>query len=112
MLNSSDAKKISEALKSARQNHNIRLMSFSVSYNPSLGSIGAESILTSLPKDVEMLGMVGCDLDDNTGEHLIEYTQKSKNLSMVCVEGNNFSQRIKDKIHSLRQQKTGCTILI
>jgi hypothetical protein len=112
MLNGSDAKKMSEALKWFHQSYKLRLMSFSISYNPSIGQIGAVSILTSLPKDIEVLGMVACNLSDDTGQHLIEYMQKAKNLSMVCVEENNFSKNMKDKILNLRQQKTGCTIIV
>jgi len=112
MLDSLDAKKISEALKSVYQNHNIRLTSFSVSYNPTLGQDGAKSILSSLPKNIGELGMVGCNLSDVTGSYFIEFIRKSKNLNMICIEENNFSQKMKDKILNLRQQKTGCTIIV
>jgi hypothetical protein len=112
MLDSLDAKKISEALKSVHQNHNIRLTSFSVSYNPTLGQDGAKSILSSLPKNIGELGMVGCNLSDVTGSYIIEFIRKSKKLNMICIEENNFSQKMKDKILNLRQQKTGCTIIV
>ena len=110
-LNPSDAKKICEALKRVHQNHNILLKSFSVSYNPAIGSDGATAILSSLPKDIQELGMVGCGLGDDIGERLVEYIQQGKNLVMVCVEENFFSQKLKDAILDLKQQKTNCTII-
>jgi hypothetical protein len=112
MLSTSDAKKIADALKSIHQNQNIQLKSFSVSYNPTLGLSGAASILSSLPLDVEELGMVGCDLGDETGKHLVDYIRRAKNLVMVCVEKNNFSQKLKDEILDLRRQKNNCTIIV
>jgi hypothetical protein len=83
-----------------------------VSYNPTLGQDGAQSILSSLPKNIGELGMVGCNLSDVTGSYFIELIQKSKNLNMICIEENNFSQKMKDKILNLSQQKTGCTIIV
>ena len=59
-----------------------------MSYNSSFVSIGAEVTLTSFPKDIEVFGIVGFDLSDDTDQHqhLITYMQKAKNLSMVCRE--------------------------
>jgi hypothetical protein len=66
-----------------------------VSYNPAIGSDGATAILSSLPKDIQELGMVGCGLGDDIGERLVEYIQQGKNLVMVCVEENFFHKNLK-----------------
>jgi len=112
MLNPSDAKKIGEALRSVHQNHDILLKSFSVSYNPTIGSSGAMAILSSLKKNIEELEMVGCNLGDETGKHLVEYILQSENLATVCVEENNFSQKLKDEILDLKQQTPDCKIIV
>ena len=85
------------------QNHNIRLKSFSVSYNPRISSAGAAAILIALPKHIEELGMVGSDLDDRTGSHLIKFIKQSKYLKMVYVEENNFSQKMRARIKDLKK---------
>jgi hypothetical protein len=112
MLSEPDAKIIGGSLKLLHQNHNIRLKSLSVSYNPKIGSEGAAAILIALPKHIEELGMVGCDLDDRTGSHLIRFIKQSKYLKMVCVEENNFSQKMRAKIKNLRKQQSKCTIIV
>ena len=77
-----------------------------------IGVAGAAAILIALPKHIEELGMVGCDLDDRTGSHLIKFIKQSKYLKMVCVEENNFSQKMRAKIKNLRKQQSKCTIIV
>ena len=73
-----------------------------MSYNTAIGSDGAKKILSSLPKHIQGLGVVGRGLGDDVGERIVEYIQQAENLIMVCVEGNNFSQSIKNTIINLK----------
>ena len=83
-----------------------------MSYNPTLGQDDAKSILSSLSENIGELGMLGCNLSDITGPYFIEFIRTPENLNMICIEENNFSQKKKDKILNLNQQKTGYTIIV
>ena len=51
----------------------------------------AQALLSSLPKNVNEFGMVGCQLGDDVSESLIRFIASSINLKMICVEDNLFS---------------------
>jgi hypothetical protein len=106
MLDSLDAKKISEALKSVHQNHNIRLTSFSVSYNTNLGHEGVLMLIKNLPKTITELGLVQSGISDKSAEALINWTTNAKQLRWLCVEKNTFSDTIKDRFRKLGQERS------
>ena len=112
MLSEIDAKIISGSIQLLQKNRNIRLKSVSVSHNPKIGAGGAIAILGALPKHIEELGMVGCNLDDSIGSHIIKFINQSKSLKLVCVEDNNFSQKMRLTIGDLKKRKAKCTIVV
>ena len=112
MLSESDAKIISGSIQLLHKNHDIRLKSFSLSYNPNIGAEGATAILSSLPEHIEELGLVGCNLDDRIGSHIIKFIKQSKYLKLVCIEDNNFSREMRLTIADLKSQNEDCTIIV
>lgn len=77
-----------------------RLRSFSMSYNP-LGSAGAITMAQMLPCSVQELGMVGCDIGEEGGEAILEWTKQASSLRMLCIEQNHFSNALKAEFRNV-----------
>ena len=89
------------------------LTSFSVSYNTGLRRKGLSSLLSTLPtKHLAALGVVDCDLDDDSAYLIAEFISKCQSLRMVCVEENNFSEQAKDSIVKAGSKLAGCTTIV
>ena len=111
-LDISDAQLLANALTSIQQQGDLPLNSFSVSYNPGIETGGAQALLSSLPDDVNEIGMVGCQLRDDVGELLIRLMARSSNLKMICVEDNLFSASMRIQIASAGQKLDGCVTIV
>jgi len=111
-LDISDAQLLANALTSIQQQGDLPLNSFSVSYNPGIETGGAQALLSSLPDDVNEIGMVGCQLRDDVGELLIRLMARSSNLKMICVEDNLFSTSMRIQIASAGQKLDGCVTIV
>ncbi|MDA9979925.1 hypothetical protein N9E38_00630 [Yoonia sp.] len=88
------------------------LRSFSISYNPSIGDVGAIALLTKLPKTVTELGMVGCALGDESGKALLDWGRQATKVRMVCVEGNQYSCELRKELLMLGQGGLGPSIFV
>jgi len=111
-LDISDAHLLANALTSIQQQVELPLNSFSVSYNPGIETGGAQVLLSSLPDNVNEIGMVGCQLRDDVGELLIRFMARSSNLKMICVEDNLFSASMRIQIASAGQKLDGCVTIV
>ena len=111
-LDISDAQLLANALTSIQQQGELPLNSFSVSYNPGIETGGAQVLLSSLPDNVNEIGMVGCQLRDDVGELLIRFMTRSSNLKMICVEDNLFSASMRIQIASAGQKLDGCVTIV
>ena len=111
-LDISDAQLLANALTSIQQQGELPLNSFSVSYNPGIETGGAQVLLSSLPDNVNEIGMVGCQLRDDVGELLIRFMARSSNLKMICVEDNLFSASMRIQIASAGQKLDGCVTIV
>ena len=111
-LDISDAHLLANALTSVQQQGELPLNSFSVSYNPGIETGGAQVLLSSLPDNVNEIGMVGCQLRDDVGELLIRFMARSSNLKMICVEDNLFSASMRIQIASAGQKLDGCVTIV
>jgi hypothetical protein len=69
-------------------------------------------ILESLPGHIKELGLVGCSFDDDAGESIVSFLTRCKNLTMVCVENNEFSNPMKTKIQTALSHLPNCTVVI
>ena len=68
---------------------------------------------STLPtKHLAALGVVDCDLDDDSAYLIAEFISKCQSLRMVCVEENNFSEQAKDSIVKAGSKLAGCTTIV
>ena len=111
-LNSEDAGQIGQSMREVHARHDIRLDSFSASYNEGLGKKGVAHLLTNLPDHVGELGLVGCNLDDASASLIVDFMSRSQSLRMVCVEDNNFSASAKADITKVGAKLDGCVTIV
>jgi len=111
-LSTDDAHLIANALRRMHKNQHLRLMSFSMSYNPDIGGLGIADVLNALPEDTTELGLVGCELDDSASTHIVEFIQRSKTLRIVCVEDNKFSTDAKIFIRGSTKHLPACVTIL
>ena len=107
-----DAELIAFSLKKIHQNQQIILNSFSISFNPTLNSDGLKLLLNSLPDHIHSLGLVACNFDDAAGKLIMSFLSRSKNLKMVCIEDNNFSNSMKINIKASALHLIDCTMIV
>ena len=107
-----NAQFIANSIRKTHQKYQLFLTSFSISYNTSLNHKGLKVILESLPGHIKELGLVGCSFDDDAGESIVSFLTRCKNLTMVCVENNEFSNPMKTKIQTALSHLPNCTVVI
>jgi hypothetical protein len=73
--------------------HNIKSISFS--YNVLLGDSGAIALANNLPKSICEIGLVNCGINDLGGIQILKCINGLPNLKMICIEHNNFSEKLK-----------------
>lgn len=81
-----------------------RVTTLSISYCP-VGDVGTaalvERALPQLPA-LREVGMVGCGIGDTGGEALLVWASEAQSrLTMLCVEGNDFSASLKARFRQL-----------
>jgi hypothetical protein len=111
-LNTADAVSIATGIKVMHAQYEVRLDSFSVSYNTNLKRQGLASLLSNLPKHLKELGIVSCNLNDDSASLISDFISSCKSLRMVCVEGNNFSEQAKREITVSGSKLTGCVTIV
>ena len=111
-INLHNAQLIATSLRKTHQNYKLFLNSFSISYNTSLNYKGLKVILESLPGHIKELGLVGCSLDDDAGDLIVSFLTRCNDLTMVCVESNEFSNLMKRKIQAALSHLPNCTVVI
>ena len=111
-LSIEDAASIADGIRILHINPKVWLTSFSVSYNTGLQRQGLALLLSSLPDHLAALGVVGCDLNDDSAYLIAEFISKCQSLRMVCVEENNFSTLAKDNIVEAGSKLARCTTIV
>ena len=100
-LNQADAEILADGMLRANTGKAISLRSFSASYNPELGNVGAATLAAAFPTTMTELGLVGCAIGDAGARPILEWARSAPNLKMICVERNNFSAGIKTQFRDL-----------
>lgn len=111
-LDTADATNIAAAIRGSDTEEQLSLRSFSSSYNPVIGEVGAIALVKSLPPTLSEIGMVGCNLGDESGEALLAWAISASSLRMICVEGNSFSPLMRQRISNLRHDRSGLTVIV
>ena len=71
-----------------------------------------QALLSSLQKNVNEFGMVGCQLGDDVSESLIRFMASSINLKMICVEDILFSPLMRSQIALAVKKLGGCVTVV
>ena len=111
-LNEADAISIAAALNNLSLTSGPSLRSFSISYNPGVRESGVIALITALPQTIREIGMVGCNLGDDSGQALLDRVRQTASLRMLCVEENNFSVNMLHSFADLRKQRNGFIVVV
>ena len=103
---------MANAFTAIQEQNDLPLNSFSVSYNPGIGTDRVQALLPSLPDGVSEIGMVGYQLRGDVGKLLIQFMARCRNLKMICVEGNLFSTSMRSQIASVGKKLEGFITII
>ena len=101
-LNSSNLHHIANCFNQADDHHNHFLKSISFSYNQMMGDSGAIVLMKNLPKSICEIGLVNCGISDIGGIEILQCMLNSPNLQMICMEQNNFSEKLKLEFNKFR----------
>jgi hypothetical protein len=82
-------------LEQEKGNNSNLIKSISFSYNHLIGDTGAIAIARSLPYSVCEIGLVDCGIGDKGGTEILNWMKTSPQLQMICIEQNNFSDKLK-----------------
>lgn len=84
-------------------NNRFQIKSISFSYNKLIGDEGATLLAEKLPKSIYELGLVDCGIGDKGGIAILHWMRKSETLQMVCIEQNNFSDKLKSAFNQFKK---------
>lgn len=111
-LNPSDALLLVDGMQWLSAQDSWKMRSFSVSYNPTLEQVGIITLVKSLPPTVADLGMVGCDMDDQSALVLLEWARRATMLKVICIEENHLSSAVKNQFTALRSVTNGMMVIV
>ena len=109
-LRAQDAQVLAEAMRNTSQAQKLR--SFSVSFNPNLTDFGIATLIASLPTTAIELGLVDCSMGDVGGAAILKWTQHVHAPSMICIEQNNISTDLRQKLTCFQNQRPGLMVKI
>lgn len=89
-----------------------KLRSFSASYNPELSDAGVMRLCDAFPGSLTELGLVGCELGDVSGSVLLDWASQAPSLRMICIEDNDFSDRVRSGFRDLSGRKRGLFVVV
>ena len=111
-INGTHADIIANALLSLSQEEASSLRSFSLSFNLEIGDRGALAIARSLPLTLRELGLVGCGIGDHGGKALLQWARQASRLRMLCIEDNQFSQKMTAQFKELAQTNQNLLVVV
>ncbi|OEE68409.1 hypothetical protein A1OO_17870 [Enterovibrio norvegicus FF-33] len=97
-LNLEDVTAIVKAIHAIDESGNAKLRSLSMSYNGNIGDEGMTILAKYLPRSVQEIGLVRCNIGDKGAQALISWMADANALGMLCVEENAFSSAMKIQI--------------
>jgi hypothetical protein len=89
------------------------LTSLSFSNNDLLGDSGVLALVQFIPESLLEIGLVNCGFGDVGGQALLNWALNTKDLKMICIEGNNLlSEDQKKGFDGLRATHPNCMIVV
>lgn len=92
--------------------HSPSITSISFSYNPYFGDEGVIIFVKNLPLSIQKIGLVDCGLSNKGGSALLKWIKQAPNLKMICIEQNNFSQKLKAEFHMFAKDNPNILLVI
>lgn len=87
------------------------IKSISFSYNQLIGDTGATLIAKKIPSSIYEIGLVECGIGDKGGAEILNLMRKSENLQMICIEKNNFSDKLKNEFNIFKKENPQITVV-
>jgi hypothetical protein len=87
-----------------QQNIGTNIQSISFSYNPLIGDNGVIYLLKKLPLSITEIGLVNCGISDKGGVQILNWMIKSNNLRLICMEQNDFSDKLKKEFNVFKKE--------
>ena len=111
-IDASGAQMIAKALRSISEGDAVFLKSLSLSYNNKIGDEGAAALSHALPGSLREVGLVGCAIGDKGGQALLQWASQASGLKMLCIENNNFSDRLRVQFDLLGRRNEGLFVSV
>lgn len=86
---------IANILEQEKGDNRIFIKSISFSYNQLIGNKEATLIVKNLPPSICEIGLVDCGIGDKGGTEILNWMKISPQLQMICIEQNNFSDKLR-----------------
>ena len=83
-----------------------------MSFNPNLTDFGIATFIASLPTTAIELGLVYCSMGDAGGAAILKWAQHVHPPSMICIEQNNNSTNLRQKLTCFQNQRPGLMVTI
>jgi len=103
-LDVNDVVRITNIIERKNGDNDIFIKSISYSYNPLIGDAGATLIAKKLPSSISEIGLVDSGIEDKGGTEILNWMRKSVNLKMICIEQNNFSDKLKMEFNIFKNE--------
>lgn len=111
-LNGAEAQILAHGMQGSDASNGPFLRSFSASYNPDLGDLGAATLAEAFPDTMIELGLVGCSIGDAGGSAILEWAREAPQLRMICVEGNMFSAGVRSQFQSFASLRPEILVVV
>jgi len=103
-LEENDIVDITHIIEQKNGDNNIYITSISFSYNQLIGDVGATLIAKKIPSSICEIGLVDCGIGDKGGAEILNWMRKSLNLQMICIEQNNFSDKLRMEFNIFKKE--------
>jgi hypothetical protein len=92
--------------------NSVGLRSISFSFNTAFSNQGAIAITKLKIPTLTQIGLVACGIKDEGGKALLEWFKTMPQLSMICVEQNEFSNALKLEFRKFSSESQQLLVIV
>jgi len=70
------------------------------------------ALAASLPESLGELGPVGCSIDNNGAEAILNWASNASGLRMICIKGNAMSQEMRERFTGLSKTSPNIAVYV
>ena len=107
-----DIVSICDVLKQEKSNSSTAIKSIRFSNSTLIGDIGSSALASSLPLSICEIGLVNRDIGDKGGNEMLHCIKTVSNLNMICIEQNNFSDKLKMEFKAFKENNPNIILVI